>query len=47
MARLETVEIVVNGRKKIVNADDPRAKAPQPKKRASTSKAKGKLSDGS
>lgn len=27
--RIPTVEIEVNGRKKIVNADDPRAQAPK------------------
>lgn len=27
MAKIETVEIVVNGKRKIVNADDPRAAA--------------------
>lgn len=30
--RIPTAEIVVNGRRKIVNADDPRAKKPAPKK---------------
>lgn len=35
MGRIPTKEITVNGRKKIVNADDPRAqKKPAPKKAA-------------
>jgi hypothetical protein len=44
MARIPTVEITVDGRKKIVNADDPRAQAkpapkPAPKKRGRPKKA--------
>lgn len=34
MPRIPTAEITVDGRKKIVNADDPRAKKPAPKKPA-------------
>ena len=32
MPRIPTTEITVDGRKKIVNADDPRAQKPAPKK---------------
>lgn len=34
MPRIPTVEITVDGRKKIVNEDDPRAQKPEPKKPA-------------
>ena len=38
--RIPTAEITVNGKRKIVNADDPRAKAkPAPKKRGRPKKA--------
>ena len=40
MARIPTVEITVDGKKTIVNADDPRAQKPASKK--STPKAKAK-----
>jgi len=42
MARIPTKEIVINGRKKIVNADDPRTGdhfKPAPKKRGRPKKA--------
>jgi len=44
MPRIPTKEITVNGRKKIVNADDPRgndAPKPEPKKRGRPKKAGG------
>jgi len=41
--RIPTVEITVNGRKKIVNADDPRAqKKPEPEKKPAPRKVSKK-----